>query len=55
MWEDHSFNWAWFYVSVDFKEVLWKDALRLKGSEFEVYTLEEWRDSPYYPQLDEEK
>ena len=53
MWEDHSVNWAWFYVSADFKEVLWKDILMLKGSEFEVYTLEEWRNSPYYPQLDE--
>ena len=55
MWEDHSVNWAWFYVSVGFDEVLWKDTLRLRESEFEVYTLEEWRDSPYYPQLDEEK
>ncbi|MBD5550550.1 MAG: hypothetical protein HDQ96_05145 [Lachnospiraceae bacterium] len=55
MWEDHSVNWAWFYVSVDFNEVLWKDVLMLKGSEFEVYTLEEWRNSPWYPQLDEEK
>lgn len=34
---------------------MWEDTLRLRESEFEVYTLEEWRDSSYYPQLDEEK
>lgn len=52
-WDDHSVMWSCFYVSVNYDEVLWKDAWRLKGSEHETYTLEEWRNSPWYPSTDE--
>lgn len=53
MWEDHSVSWSTFYVSVNFDKVLWKDMVGLADSEFEVYTLEEWRNSSYYPSLDD--
>lgn len=53
MWEDHSVSWSTFYVSVNFDKVLWKDMVGLADSEFEVYTLEEWRNSLYYPSLDD--
>lgn len=52
MWEDHSVNWSYFYVSVTFDEVLWENKVWLEN-EFETYTLEEWRNSQYYPTLDE--
>lgn len=51
MWEDHSVMWSEFYVSENFDEVLWKDTLRLKGSGVDMYSLEEWRNSSFYPQL----
>ncbi|MBP3489766.1 MAG: hypothetical protein J6K53_15435 [Roseburia sp.] len=51
MWEDHSVNWGYFYVSVTFDEVLWENTVWLEN-EFETYTLEEWRNSRYYPKLD---
>lgn len=53
MWEDHSVMWGVFYVSENFDEVLWKDTLRLKGSDVDMYSLEEWRNSSFYPQLNE--
>ena len=53
MWEDHSVSLSTFYVSVNFDKVLWKDMVGLADSEFEVYTLEEWRNSSYYPSLDD--
>lgn len=51
MWEDHSVMWSEFYVSENFDEVLWKDTLRLEGSDVDMYSLEEWRNSSFYPQL----
>ena len=39
MWEDHSVMWGEFYVSENFDEVLWKDTLRLKGSDVDMYSL----------------
>ena len=53
MWEDHSVSWSTFYVSVNFDKVLWKDMVGLADSEFEAYTLEECRNSSYYPSLDD--
>lgn len=49
MWEDHSVMWSEFYVSENFDEVLWKDTLRLEGSDVDMYSLEEWRNSSFYP------
>ena len=52
---DHRIPWADFYVSVDYDEVLWIDLWRLKWSEHEVYTLDEWRACPEYPHITEKK
>lgn len=52
MWEDHSVVWSYFYVSVNYDEVLWKDNVRTMESEHETYTLEEWRNSPFYHSID---
>ena len=43
MWDDHSANWDWFYVSEDFKEVLWCEIVECK-----YYSLEDWRASLRY-------
>ena len=47
-WIDHSVRWDMFYVSENCDKVLWKDTIRLEGSNFDMYTLEEWRSSSHY-------
>ena len=47
-WIDHSVRWDTFYVSENCDKVLWKDTIRLKGSDFDMYTLDEWRNSSHY-------
>ena len=46
-WDDHCVNWDWFYVSETFDEVLWGYMI-----DWQIYTLSEWRISPYYRQLE---
>ena len=53
IWEDHSVNWEYFYVSEDFSEVLWDYKEQGKDSEYPVLYLDEWRNSDFYPKLDE--
>lgn len=53
IWEDHSVNWEYFYISEDFSEVLWYDIVAGKDSEYPVLYLDEWRNSDFYPKLDE--
>lgn len=48
-WEDHSVNWAWFYISENFDEVLWYDMIQGRDSEYPVLYLDEWRKSDFYP------
>ena len=52
-WEDHRVNWAWFYISESFDEVLWYDRVAGKDSEYRVLYLDEWRNSDFYPKLNE--
>ena len=52
MFEDHSVNLAYFYVSENCDEVLWSDNVQGKDSEYPVLYLDEWRNSDYYPKLD---
>ena len=47
VWEDHRVNWDWFLVSEDFDEILWWDIV-----EIEYLTLDEWRQSPSYRELE---
>lgn len=51
-WEDHRVNWAWFYISESFDEVLWYDIVAGKDSEYPVLYLDEWRKSDFYRKLD---
>lgn len=51
MWEDHSVNWVYFYVSENFDEVLWYDHIARMDNEYPVLYLDEWRNSDYYPKL----
>lgn len=46
-WEDHRVNWEWFYVSEQMDEILWYDIL-----DDDFYTLEEWRNSKQYREID---
>lgn len=50
--EDHTACWDWFYVSVDFDEVLWYDVVMGEDSEYPVLYLDEWRRSEHYRKLD---
>lgn len=52
MFEEHSVNLAYFYVSENCDEVLWSDNVQGKDSEYPVLYLDEWRNSDYYPKLD---
>lgn len=52
MWEDHSVNWAYFYVSENCDEVLWYDHIARLDNEYPVLYLDEWRNSDFYPRLD---
>ena len=47
VWEDHRVNWDWFLVSEDFDEILWWDIV-----EIEYLTLDEWRQSSSYRELE---
>ena len=47
VWEEHRVNWDWFLVSEDFDEILWWDIV-----EIEYLTLDEWRQSPSYRELE---
>lgn len=47
-WPDHSVMWDQFYVSINYDKIYWQDTIRSKGSEFDMYTLDEWRNSQYY-------
>ena len=47
VWEDHRVNWDWFLVSENFDEILWWDIV-----EIEYLTLDEWRQSPSYRELE---
>ena len=47
VWEDRRVNWDWFLVSEDFDEILWWDIV-----EIEYLTLDEWRQSPSYRELE---
>ena len=51
-WEDHRVLWAYFYVNDNFDEVLWYDIVMGEDSEYPVLYLDEWRDSDFYPKLD---
>ena len=51
MWEDHSVNWEYFYVSENFDEVLWYDHIARLDNEYPVLYLDEWRNSDFYPAL----
>ncbi|MDE7200173.1 MAG: hypothetical protein K2O15_15015, partial [Lachnospiraceae bacterium] len=51
MWEDHSVNWAYFYVSENCDEVLWYDHIARVDNEYPVLYLDEWRNSEFYPKL----
>ena len=46
--ESHNVRWDSFYVSENLDNVLWEDVVRAKVSEFDMYTLDEWRNSPHY-------
>lgn len=47
-WESHDVRWDSFYVSENLDNVLWKDVIRAKDSDFDMYTLDEWRNSAHY-------
>ena len=47
VWEDHRVNWDWFLVSEHFDEILWWDIV-----EIEYLTLDEWRQSSSYRELE---
>ncbi|WP_312502904.1 hypothetical protein [Lacrimispora sp.] len=46
--DSHNVRWDSFYVSENLDNVLWEDVIRAKDSEFDMYTLEEWRNSSHY-------
>ncbi|MDL2302676.1 hypothetical protein LJC58_10065 [Lachnospiraceae bacterium OttesenSCG-928-D06] len=46
--ESHNVRWDSFYVSENLDNVLWEDVIRAKDSDFDMYTLDEWRNSAYY-------
>ncbi|MDE7198259.1 MAG: hypothetical protein K2O15_05180 [Lachnospiraceae bacterium] len=52
IFEDHSVNLAYFYVSENCDEVIWSDNVQGKDSEYPVLYLDEWRNSDFYPKLD---
>ena len=46
--ESHSVRWDSFCVSENLDNVIWEDVIRAKDSEFDMYTLDEWRNSSHY-------